>query len=209
VISLARTLQRLAAYWRRFPSDWPFRQPEWFRAIDGEIDPPMPGWQANAGAWGCWRSWMAILDRAASEMWDRPILGMEDDCQFVPGAMQRFAHFLHALPNDWELAYGGAQNMATPTPVAAGIDRCLGAERTHCVMIHPRFFRPLLEFWKSWPSHVDKGLRHLAPHRRFYIASPVLAIQGENFSTIMHRQESARSWDSRITSQKSDGSTPL
>jgi len=207
VISLQRTPERLTRFWETFPADWPFEKPQVFDAVDADETWPWEGWKGGGGAYGCWRSWMTILAKYLSElprlapMDRRPILIMEDDCEFSPGLQARFREFIEALPPDWEVAFPGGQHFRPTIPFAPGVARCRETGRTHCVMINAAFVPELYGFWLRWDSHVDHALQHWCKNdvnRRFFAADPFFAIQGSNWSTIRWRQEPARSWDSRV-----------
>jgi len=51
VINLERRRERLDSFFMRLPSDWPFRYPERYEAIDGEISTPPKWWNGGNGAW--------------------------------------------------------------------------------------------------------------------------------------------------------------
>lgn len=199
VISLERTPERLAKFREGFPADWPFEaKPEWFPAVDGLMDAPRQGWVAGGPAWGCNRSWSAVLERCIAEKVSGPVLVLEDDCEFVPGAAARLPEFVQSVPSDADLAFVGGQHFRAPDPVAPGIVRCTETGRTHAVIVLPHFFQPLRDFWAAFNDHIDRGLQRIAGRHRFYAADPFLTIQAANFSTIRYRQEPSRSWDHRV-----------
>jgi hypothetical protein len=211
VISLARTPERLTQFWDGFPKDWPFKRPTVFEAIDADREWAWEGWNGGGGAYGCWRSWMAILSMYLAELPKlplakrRPLLVMEDDCEFIPDAVTRMSQLIARLPDDWEIAFPGGQHFQPTDPVAEGVVRCRETGRTHCVMINPRFVADLYSFWLRWDTHIDHGLQYWCktePQRCFYAADPFLAIQRANWSTIRWCQEPSRSWDGRVTIPK-------
>ncbi len=209
VISLARTPDRLRNFWKRFPAGWRYRRPQVFDAIDGETAPVPPGWNwnnSNAGAIGCRASWLAIIQSAIEQGIDKPILVMEDDCQFLPGACDRIQSAMAAM-KEWDILFLGGEHHRPLIPFAPGLARTMETGRTHALAIHPRFFKRLHEFWQGYAYHVDHGLRAIAAANQFFTLDPVVAIQGVNVSTLRGRLIGAESWDSRInaTLEEADG----
>src|SRR6056297_4307721 len=85
VISLARSGERLEAFYRELPEPWPFSPPCVVRAIDGKKVKPPPSYQAKppVGSWGCFRSHYRVLEDALNDDVES-ILIFEDDVAFVP-----------------------------------------------------------------------------------------------------------------------------
>jgi hypothetical protein len=211
VISLKRTPARLQRFWEQLPKDWPFQRPQVFEAIDADHDRAWGGWRGGGGAYGCWRSWMTILAGYLAELPKspparrKPILIMEDDCEFTPDSQTRFREFISGLPADWEVAFPGGQHFQGTVPFSSGIVRCRETGRTHCVMINAGFVAELYSYWLKWDTHIDHGLQHWCKNngeRKFFAADPFFAIQGANWSTIRWRQEPARSWDGRVQARQ-------
>ena len=92
-INLARRAERWQEFTSGLPDDWPFPQPERFEAIDGERCPPPAWWNTSPGAWGCWRSHVAILKRCLNEGIDS-VLILEDDAIFREGFTAKAEAFL-------------------------------------------------------------------------------------------------------------------
>lgn len=213
VISLERTPKRLNSFIEKWPLDWPFSAwPEHWKAVDGTKVKAKPGWKGGGPAFGCYGSWMGILDRLITDRVEGPVLVMEDDCEWVGAEIIGLRETLSRLPADWELLFIGGQHFIKPVPVVEGIVRCREAGRTHCIAIHPRYFVGLRDFWSDWNTHVDHGLQKLAktnPARKFYALSPFVAVQGSNWSTITYRQEPTRSWDRLVKVAVRNPSTVL
>ena len=57
---------------------WPFRSPEIFEAIDGELKSAPAAWKSGPGAWGCMLSQQAIVEKAISDG-VHSLLILEDD----------------------------------------------------------------------------------------------------------------------------------
>lgn len=207
LISLERTPERQTAFWGKWPGDWPYVAPQWVRAVDGHAgarEGLIPEtWQGGSGAWGLWRTNLDILERAMVEMWEGPVLVLEDDCVLTPDAVARLPGLLETLERaapHWEIFGLGVHHLRAPEPVhgAAGVVRCTSWDRTHALAIHPRFFESLYQFWSQWNTHIDHGLNRITQECEFYAASPVVAYQGANHSTIAGRREPSRSWDDAV-----------
>lgn len=204
VLNMPHDTVRLEDFWKRFPAkDWPFKPPTVFEALKGrEVSAP-EGWKftsnINHGTLGCRASWLAVLKWAIDTKVQKPILVMEDDCQFVDGAAEKIQALLPTLPPDWQILYLGGQHDRPPMRVSESLAQCVQTGRTHCLAIHPSFFQELYAFWSSYMAHVDWGLREIAATHRFYAIDPFVAGQGINFSTLRNRLEPARTWDSRTS----------
>lgn len=194
VISLARSPERLAAFWKRFPGDWPFVQPVPWAAVDGAIQTLSVGWRANAGAYGLLMTNLHILESVLTD--ERPILILEDDCAFE--RTTEISAYLESLPEKWELAYLGCEHHSIPRSFGPGIVRATAPHRTHAVAIAPRFFRELLDMYKRCDTHIDHMLECHGKSHQFYAANPVFAYQAANFSDINQRQEPTRTWDLHV-----------
>jgi len=112
VISLARSGERLEAFYRELPEPWPFSPPCVVRAIDGKKVKPPPSYQAKppVGSWGCFRSHYRVLEDALNDDVES-ILIFEDDVAFVPRFAERARRFFAALPFDWEFIYLGGKHL--------------------------------------------------------------------------------------------------
>jgi hypothetical protein len=193
VINLARRPDRL----RRFHSllsDWPFRQPERFEAVDGHLVGSPPGWDKGAGAWGCLLSHRRILDQAIRDGM-QSLLVLEDDAYPVANFSSRAREFLDAVPEDWDGLMFGAQHLTKPSPVSSGVMRCTLANRAHAYAVRGRFMEILSRFWsENTVDHCDIVLASLMPHFKVYAPDPILIGQDSGVSDITGRQEQLRFW---------------
>jgi len=99
---------RIRANLRRI--DWPFdRQPERVAAFDGRDHPPPEGFGGTAGAWGCFRSHLAVCNAALRDGVES-LLIFEDDALLLPDFDLRARRFLDVVPDDWEMLYLGGRH---------------------------------------------------------------------------------------------------
>lgn len=199
VISLLRTPKRLQGFFLKYPESMP--KPEVWPGFDAKEVPPPHHWMRSAvegvadGAFGCQRSWLGILDHAIANNYTKPILVFEDDAEII--APEKVEPYFDLLPNDWSIAYLGCQHLSDPVIIRPGLCHVTAADRTHALFIHPSFFRELRSLWGSERRHVDWCLRDYAKKYKFYAPDPNIAIQGDNESIIMGRDDKARSWNAR------------
>jgi Glycosyltransferase family 25 (LPS biosynthesis protein) len=201
VISLERTPDRLSSFKRRWPADWPYRQPELFPAVDGQAASLPKNWNdwqcaehVKRGAYGCHQSWTTILRQCLADDVQRPILVFEDDAQLTDDWHERLASYLASLPEHWQLAYLGCQHMKKPIALAPGIVQVTEGARTHALAVNRHFQKTLLAAWDNWGRHVDWRLQSMASQCRFFAPDPPLAGQAANRSIIMGRNEGYRDW---------------
>ena len=138
-------LDRRPGRWTRFlqsiPRDWPFRSVERFEAVDGKACSLPDGWvqpRRSAGAWGCYRSHLRILEECLSRD-VKSVLVFEDDATFEPDFAARCAAFLRDVPDDWGMIYFGGQHLGAktrpPQLVAGECYRSFNVNRTHAYAI--------------------------------------------------------------------------
>jgi hypothetical protein len=198
VINLARRPERLARFRQNF-SDWPFKTPERFEAIDGSSMPTPPQWQRGAGAWGCMLSHRAVLQSAIDDSISSLIV-LEDDAVPVPGFAEMAGDFLARVPADWDCLMLGAEHLQPPKPISPGIVRCSIAIRCHAYAIRRRIMPTLLAFWNNATNdHCDLVLASLMGHFPTYAPDPLLIAQDAGYSDISQRNERLRFVSARAT----------
>ena len=144
--------------------DWPFRQPERFRAINGKICMP-PDWMRNRyreceGAWGCYQSHVRILEDALLDNVAK-LLILEDDAVFVSNFAHHVGTFLDEVTDEWDHLYFGGEHILTPNSVSAGVYRCRQVHRTHAHALSGEFIRQAYEYLISYPTIDQYGRRGL------------------------------------------------
>ena len=139
------------------------------------------------------------MDDVMARNSDRLLLVLEDDFEAAADFAERLPAFLAALPDDWQIAYLGCQHIDSGTRppdqrCTPGVLRAVAPERTHAMLIHPRFFAELRSIYETTRVHIDWRLREVTKEHRFYAADPPLAAQGENDSLIENQRKEHRDW---------------
>lgn len=156
---------------------------EVYPAIHGDTCQPPDNWNAGAGAWGCYKSHVNILEQCLNRGIGSYIV-FEDDCQFRPNFLNNVYEFMRIVPDDWEQIYFGGQlqheNTHPPIKVASNesgtlsVYRPYNVNRTHCYAVSKAGMLPIyrhistLPFWDR--DHIDHhlGRWHEDPATRVY-----------------------------------------
>jgi len=194
VINLSRRQERMDAFIKRLPTDWPFKQPERFVAVDGGLATP-PDWWKGVGAWGCYKSHLRILEDCLNNEINS-VLILEDDAIFIEDFVEKIHGFWKHLPEDWEMVYLGGQHIqeyiGLPRKINDWVYHPFNVNRTHCYGLRgrkmiERAYKHLNNFfdWKVL-HHVDHYLGEL--HKRMqtglYTPKEWLVGQSEGMSDI-------------------------
>ena len=203
VINLERRQERMKDFLERLPGDWPFRYPERYQAVDGEISPPPRWWKGGNGAWGCYRTHLNMIEECLNRGIDS-VLIMEDDAVCVNGFSEKAGEFLSHLPDDWAMVYFGGQhlqeNLRLPRKVNEWVYRPYNVNRTHCYGIRGRkmletVYRHLHDN-TSWnvAHHVDHylGELHKTMETGIYVPREWLVAQAEGASDITRNPQDYR-----------------
>lgn len=151
VISLNRTPQRLESFREELAKcNWPFREPELFSAIDGQIVPPAPWWVCGPGAWGAFRSHLSVIEDALNDSSIQRLLVTEDDATFCEDFAAKMMACVDALPSNWELFYAGGQTS----------HRNQRIDRTNSLVCQPESVNRLHAYALTRPG-MEKVYRHL------------------------------------------------
>ncbi|HEY1921497.1 MAG TPA: glycosyltransferase family 25 protein [Tepidisphaeraceae bacterium] len=191
VVNLARRPERMERFWNLL-SDWPFKKPERFEAVDGEAAGVPAGWDKGAGAWGCLLSHRALMDRAIADGVGT-LLVLEDDAIPVANFGAMAGEFLRSVPADWDGLMLGAEHLREPEAVRAGVVRCVSSNRTHAYAVRGKFMQTLSQFWHNTTNdHCDIVLSSLMRHFKVYAPDPLLIGQDAGHSDITGRREYLR-----------------
>ncbi len=125
---------RWSVFRARLPSDWPFKPPLRFPAIDGtNISRPV-WWESSPGAWGCLQSHLKVLNDCLEQN-VHSILVLEDDAVCIEGFSQKSRSFVEELPDDWQWIFFGGQNIrlqhGLPSKVSEWVYRPFNVNRGH------------------------------------------------------------------------------
>lgn len=125
-----------------------------YPAVDGRKTGKPRYFKASAGAWGCLRSHIRVLEDAVDL--DGDLLVIEDDAKCRPDFLERFKRFWGALPNDWGMAMlGGMLCGQAPKRVSADVVRLRGALATHAYAVRKDRIPEILALWYACTDHCD------------------------------------------------------
>lgn len=174
-------LDRRPDRWRRFaeglPADWPFVAPARWPAIDGQRVTPPPWWGAGRGAWGVYRSQLAILERCLNEGADS-VLILEDDALCCPDFSARVTGWLRHVPADWHCLYLGGQHLRPPRQLDDWLYQPQNVNRCHAWAVRGPMIAQVYQHLADmpWPpcdsgkpAHIDHHLGRL--HQRCFDAA--------------------------------------
>lgn len=203
VVSLDRRDDRYQAFLNRLPADWPFGPVERFAAIDGQKCPPPAWWRGGKGAWGCYRSHLALIERCLNEG-TQSVLLLEDDATFCSDFRNRVGAFLAAVPGDWGMIYFGGQHLrqakSLPQKVNDLVYRPFNVNRTHAFALRGPTMREVYQYlhgseWRR-AHHIDHqlGVLHETGRLPIYCPAEWLVGQAAGKSDVSGRAPPNRFW---------------
>lgn len=138
---------------------------EVWNAVHGDTCQPPENWVAGAGAWGCYRSHLAILEYCLNNHVGSYVV-FEDDAQFRPGFDLALEKFASSIPDDWQQAYLGGQLLHTHThptvKINSNVYRPYNVNRTHCFAVSRDGMLPIYQHICNLPfvakEHIDHHL---------------------------------------------------
>lgn len=206
-INLDRRPDRWADFRERLAAiDWPFREVERYRAIDGDRV-TSPQWiDCGYGAWGCLRSHIRILEDALMDGVSSLFI-LEDDATFLDDFAVRARQFFRIVPQDWDGLLLGGQHLVRPEYVCDGVVRVLQGNRTHAHAYYGEYIRAtyrhlcdFVEHSETPQFHVDHrlGTLHLRGDFDIYAPNPWLIGQAGGCSDISGNKEDGRHWQESI-----------
>lgn len=201
VINLEFKTERLARFCKQFPrclSDvvvW--------KAVHGDSTIVPSWWSAGRGAYGCYRSHMAILEYCINEQVESYLV-FEDDAIFVENFEEELSAFLNAVPEDWQQIYLGGQLFHEIKNPPKRINKyCLtpyNVNRTHAFAVHRRGYQALVDHLYQLPfakhEHIDHHLGRLHESGGFavYVPNRWMVGQGQDWSNISGRHNNDLYW---------------
>jgi len=170
VINLKSRPERLEAFKSRCPK---WMKYEVFSAIDADKIAIPDWWKAGGGAFGCYRSHLAIIERCFSDGVES-VLILEDDVIFRDQFEDRLDRFMSDIQSNWEQAYLGGQMLAEqqfpPKRFSSESFIPYNVNRTHAYAVHRSGFEKLYKHFLNTPfppnsdgspSHIDHHMGHL------------------------------------------------
>ena len=160
IVNLRRRPDRLGELLRKMSEfGWPFRPPEVFEAIDGEVVGCPPEFSEGGGAFGCRESHCSILRQHLMNQEEGWVFILEDDADIREGfaeQTERFLNLLEASAPDAEGIMLGGQHHASPDLIVPGLVRVRYAQRTHAYACRRHYMRALYHRWSTTISaHID------------------------------------------------------
>ena len=134
------------------------------------------------GAEGCRQSHILALQQAIDDNVDIAYI-FEDDVRWEHGSPKE--QTLHALENgaQWDvLLLGGTR--CRHGPVSGGMSRATGCQTTASYAVRKSYLPVLLGFWRSTPGVIDQSWKRLQETNNWYVAIPMIAVQGDGYSDI-------------------------
>jgi glycosyl transferase family 25 len=159
-----------------------------FSACDGNALVLPPNWKHTAGAYGCLRSHVAVV-QAARELDHESVLIFEDDAVFDSEFKSKFASFVKELPANWDMLYFGALHKDEPVRVSDHVYRITKANSTYAYALKRTVFDAFVELNARAEQVLD--VNAYALHERFncYCFLPNLAWVQSEYSDVQNRLE--------------------
>ena len=177
-------------------------------AVHGDTCQPPRNWQAGAGAWGCYRSHMQILEYCLNNRVSSYVV-FEDDAQIRPEFIDYVPAAFEELPEDWEQFYLGGQLMHAgshpPIRVSDKIYRPFNVNRTHCYAVSRAGMLPLYQYCTELPfvghDHIDHhlGRWHEDAANKVYCLSEWMVGQHGSGSNVSGKVEPVQFYDNANT----------
>lgn len=204
VINVESESDRLQAFADSYPACLP--QYTVWEAKTGEDVVKPDWWGSSANRWALVQNFIDIL----SEDNDEDVLIFEDDCTFAKDFEEKYNAFLNEVPDDWDMLYLGAQHVAAPTQVTAGVLQLKNSICGHAIIYRNRIKQELAAYYQEprW------GCMHMPDQRRgqamasgkFKAYAPLVNIcgQAKGYSILSKRERKAR-WYNSFRYITSDG----
>ena len=159
-----------------------------FAAIDGQQTIVPADWLDSAGAYGCLRSHLTVIEEARKLGWPN-VLIFEDDAALDPGLAENFECYFKQVPSDWEMLHFGANHMAAPVEVSRNVLRITSANSTFAYALNRSVFDSFIELNSRARTAVDLNNRTLQNEHACYCFTPHLAWVEDVSSDVQVRQK--------------------
>lgn len=213
VINLPFRADRLKSFREQFSKSKLLPEIEYWPAIHGDTCVPPDNWHAGAGAWGCYRSHLAVLEYCLNNRVGNYIV-FEDDAQRRPGFdfEEHLARILADLPSDWQQLYLGGQLMHAgshpPVRITDNLYRPFNVNRTHCFMVGRAGMKSLYQHLCHLPfvhsDHIDHhlGRWHEYAGNRVYCPARWLVGQHGSSSNVSGKNEPVQFYQDAIAAAR-------
>lgn len=200
VINLKRRPDRLKEFWDEIDDcDWPFKKPEVFEAVDGQVCIPPEGFKEGPYAWACFQSHRHVIENAINSR-HQSLLVLEDDVTFTTDRFrQRCETFMNEVPDDWDFVWLGGHHMQDPVWIKPGIVRSIHMDRMHAYGVRGKALIELYRYWHQWHiGHCDWAISEWIRQFNSYCVMPWLCGQRGGFSDIRFEIQGANFWPKLI-----------
>lgn len=176
------------------------RVPERFAAIDGQKCAAPTWWKQGGGAWGCYRSHLAVIEMALNAGWQSVLIFEDDAVPVHSNTAERIRAYMESLPTDWGMAYLGGQHLDKSTLMRVNdqVIKPVNVNRTHAYALRMPFMLTAYKYLCGQHNqHIDFQYGNLCAQRVHPVYAPVDWIFGQaaGKSDIARRTVPARSWD--------------
>lgn len=143
-------------------------------AVDGREVAPPPHWQHTAGAYGCLRSHLAVIEEARRKRWQN-VLIFEDDVVFADELQAKLGACLDALPADWDMLFLGALHKEEPLPIGGNLARLTRANSTYAYAVRETVYDAFIDLNRRAENVLDDNNYALQERFNAYCCMPHLA----------------------------------
>ena len=154
-----------------------------FPALDGKTLDVPPEWKHSAGAFGCLRSHLAVIE-AARKQARQSVLIFEDDAVFDPEFNSMFSDAVGEVPDTWDMIlFGGLHGEATHS-VSRHIVQVTHSLSTYAYAMKHTVYDRFIEVNRGARSLLDENTRALQKEFNCYCFMPHLAWVEEDYSDV-------------------------
>jgi len=159
-----------------------------FSACDGNALVLPPHWKHTAGAYGCLRSHVEVVQQAR-ELGHESVLIFEDDVVLDPEFTTKFASFIGELRPDWHMLYFGALHKDEPVRISDHVYRITKGNSTYAYALKRTVFDAFVELNARAEHVLDVNAYELQQRFNCYCFMPNLAWVQSEYSDVQNRLE--------------------
>ena len=187
-------LDRRAGRWQRMQAEFArhgIAGVRRFSACDGNALVLPPHWKHTAGAYGCLRSHLQVVQQAR-ELDHETVLIFEDDAVLDPQFSGKFTSFSGEVPADWDMLYFGALHKDEPIRISDHVYRITKGNSTYAYALKRTVFDAFVELNARAEHVLDVNAYELQRRFNCYGFMPNLAWVQSEYSDVQNRLE--RHW---------------